>query len=98
MTRSCGDIELDQKPWDKTLLEAERVGMRGPLDWEELDCGATLSRTFPLVQVFAVGGGALLQIASIMLFRRLCLLHVSGTCNEHAVHLVPYAGYSRLEL
>jgi hypothetical protein len=69
MTRSCGDIELDQKPWDKTLLEAERVGMRGPLDWEELDCGATLSRTFPLVQVFAVGGGALLQIASIMLFR-----------------------------
>jgi hypothetical protein len=50
MTRSCGDCELDQKLWDKTLLETERGWMRGPLNWEELGCGATLSRRFPLEQ------------------------------------------------
>ena len=50
MTRSCGDSELDQKLWDKTLLETERGWMRGPLNWEELGCGATLSRRFPLEQ------------------------------------------------
>jgi hypothetical protein len=50
MTRSCGDSELDQKLWDKTLLETEHGWMRGPLNWEELGCGATLSRRFPLEQ------------------------------------------------
>ena len=40
-----------------------------------------------------LGGGSLLQTASIMLLRRLRLLLISSACEEHTVNIVPYAGY-----
>ena len=51
MTRIFGDIELDQKLWEKTLPETERGWLRGPLEWEELGCGATRSWRFHLEQL-----------------------------------------------
>ena len=50
MTRSSGSCELDQKLWEKTLLEVDRGWLMGPLDWETLGDDCTLSRRFPLDQ------------------------------------------------
>ena len=50
MTRSGGDLELDQGLWDKTQLELERGWLRGPLSWEDLPEGSAVSRRFPLSQ------------------------------------------------
>eukprot|EP00435_Cladocopium_sp_Y103_P035488 s3870_g9.t1 len=50
MTRSCGDVELDKSLWTKTLSEVEKGWLRGPLAWEDLPSGSTVSRRFPLSQ------------------------------------------------
>ena len=50
MTRSCGDKELDERLWDKTMLEVERGWLLGPLPWDNLKEETTLSRRFPLEQ------------------------------------------------
>ena len=50
MTRSSGSAELDDKLWERTLLEAERGWLVGPLDWDSLEEGSTVSRRFPIEQ------------------------------------------------
>jgi hypothetical protein len=50
MTRSSGSADLDQKLWDKTILETERGWLVGPLDWDSLEEGSSVSRRFPLEQ------------------------------------------------
>ena len=50
MTRSSGDEELDVQLWEKTMSEVERGWMKGPLDWDTLPQGASVSRRFPLAQ------------------------------------------------
>ena len=50
MTRSSGSAELDGKLWERTLLEAERGWLIGPLSWDSLEKGSTVSRRFPIEQ------------------------------------------------
>ena len=47
MTRSSGDLELDQKLWTKTVSEVDKGWMLGPLTWDVLGSGDTVSRRFP---------------------------------------------------
>ena len=48
--RSCGDPELDEKLWEKTLLEVEQGWLQGPLEWSDLGPGEIASPRFPLLQ------------------------------------------------
>ena len=48
--RSCGDLELDEKLWEKTLLEVEQGWLQGPLEWSDLGPGEIASPRFPLLQ------------------------------------------------
>ena len=50
MTRSSGDLELDEKLWAKTVSEVDKGWMLGPLTWDTLSSGDTVSRRFPLEQ------------------------------------------------
>ena len=50
MTRSSGDEALDKQLWDKTQAEVEKGWMVGPLDWDALPSGSSVSRRFPLAQ------------------------------------------------
>ena len=50
MTRSSGDLELDEKLWAKTISEVDKGWMLGPLTWDTLNSGDTVSRRFPLEQ------------------------------------------------
>ena len=50
MTRSSGDVELDQKLWDRTQIELQRGWLLGPLRWEHLPETAVVSRRFPISQ------------------------------------------------
>ena len=50
MTRSSGDVELDQKLWDRTQTELQRGWLLGPLRWEDLPETAVVSRRFPISQ------------------------------------------------
>ena len=50
MTRSCGDDALDNQLWEKTQAEVSRGWMVGPLDWDTIPPGSSVSRRFPLAQ------------------------------------------------
>ena len=50
MTRSSCDVELDQQLWDKTLSGVSKGWMTGPLSWDDLPPGASVSRRFLLAQ------------------------------------------------
>ena len=50
MTRSSGDHSLDEKLWAKTVAEVDKRWLLGPLSWDILKVGDTVSRRFPLEQ------------------------------------------------
>ena len=50
MTRSSGDRGLDEKLWDKTMAEVDKGWLLGPLSWDTLKDGDTVSGRFPLEQ------------------------------------------------
>ena len=50
MTRSSGDAELDKGLRGKTQSEVEKGWLVGPISWDDLPPGSTVSRRFPLAQ------------------------------------------------
>ena len=50
MTRSSGDRSLDDRLWEKTELEVDKGWLLGPLSWDDLQQGDTVSRRFPIEQ------------------------------------------------
>ena len=50
MTRSSGDLELDESLWAKTQAEVEKGWLVGPIPWDQLPAGSAVSRRFPLAQ------------------------------------------------
>ena len=50
MTRSSGDSSLDDRLWEKTEAEVEKGWLLGPLPWDDLRPGDTVSRRFPIEQ------------------------------------------------
>ena len=44
--KSCGDAELDQELWRKTMTEREVGWLKGPISWDELEPGAVVSPRF----------------------------------------------------
>ena len=49
-TKSSGDAEMDKALWDKTLAEAEKGWLVGPIGWDELVGDEVVSRRFPIQQ------------------------------------------------
>ena len=47
---SCGDTQLDQELWEKTMKEVEAGWLVGPLEWEQLESSDVVSHRFPLKQ------------------------------------------------
>ena len=80
MTRSCGDEALDNQLWEKTQAEVAKGWMVGPLDWDALPPGSSVSRRFPLAQA-----GKVRPIDD--------LSQISGEC--HGEHLrTSYSGWT----